>query len=791
MNLFLAFLKPSLVAYLERLNLQDQACGRDYQRIENAIEEKQSMVQALEREIRRLETIKDRLVATRESISLSKTQFTATVSPVRRMPPEIIAEIIAFATQRGFDGCTEAAERRHFQKLRAVCRLWRQTALSTPYLWRSVGIATSDFTPRRVVDGHTEDALAQSLTCWFSRGGDSAPLNLFLRWVSLNRATRAFQIIRQSKMNVTSATVAIDGVSHNSLEFLVPSPKEDSGTLPLKKVFIHLEPPGEHVDPRETLDLTRHLPHLSTIALSFSPESAFAPASLIHQTLSELLLQRIHLPSDEIKFVLSGLPQLEYLRLARCTPVLLDEEDTTAVPYIHPTLRRVALHRGIPQPFVSGLTCPSLSSLVVTGDTPQDKEMELELAFLHRFIQRSNEPLPETLKPSLSAYLNRLEHQDQVCNCNYQRLEEAIEEKQSIIRALEDQIQRLEAVKTRIFTTRASLSQSKARYTATVSALRRIPPEVIANIIAFAISGYDGFVGAEERQFFQKLRAVCRLWRQTALSTPYLWRCVGLGVCDFPPRRGHKEDPLTQPLTSWFSRGGYSAPVNLFLSWVSVDHATRAFQIMRQSGLNLTSATVSINGTTHNNLKFLAPSQTERGGILPLEELFIHLDTPSQRSDSQKSLDLTHHLPHLSSLLLSFPRSPAFVPASITHKTLSALFIRRICLPSEEVESVLAGLPRLETLSLTRCTQFWSDEPDPTVTPYVHPTITRVGFHSGIPQPFLSRLTCPSLTSLVVEGNAREDQQEIELAILQGFVNRCCGPVELTFYDEAPRMLGP
>ncbi|KAH6908946.1 hypothetical protein BKA70DRAFT_1075344, partial [Coprinopsis sp. MPI-PUGE-AT-0042] len=88
-----------------------------------------------ESQIQRLEEIKKRLVTTRASISLNKTQFTATLSPLRRIPPEVIAEILAFATQQGFDGCTEAADRHRFQALRAVCRLWRQTAFSTPYLW--------------------------------------------------------------------------------------------------------------------------------------------------------------------------------------------------------------------------------------------------------------------------------------------------------------------------------------------------------------------------------------------------------------------------------------------------------------------------------------------------------------------------------------------------------------------------------------------------------------------------------------------------------------------------------
>ncbi|KAH6873546.1 hypothetical protein BKA70DRAFT_1047835, partial [Coprinopsis sp. MPI-PUGE-AT-0042] len=67
------------------------------------------------------------------------------------------------------------------------------------------------------------------------------------------------------------------------------------------------------------------------------------------------------------------------------------------------------------------------------------------------------------------------------------------------------------------------ISTRMARYTAISSPLRRIPPEVIANIITFAISGIGGYADRLGRQNFQSLRAVCRLWRQTAFSTPHLW----------------------------------------------------------------------------------------------------------------------------------------------------------------------------------------------------------------------------------------------------------------------------
>ncbi|KAH6873526.1 hypothetical protein BKA70DRAFT_1035194, partial [Coprinopsis sp. MPI-PUGE-AT-0042] len=104
-----------------------------------------------------------------------------------------------------------------------------------------------------------------------------------------------------------------------------------------------------------------------------------------------------------------------------------------------------------------------------------------------------------------------------------QRIQESMNDKYSRIQALENEIEHLKALQKTLITTEKSISAKKTRYRGTLSPLRRTPPEIIAKIIAFSIHRTDGYVGPDNRKYFRGLRAVCQLWRRTALSTPYLW----------------------------------------------------------------------------------------------------------------------------------------------------------------------------------------------------------------------------------------------------------------------------
>ncbi|KAH6908944.1 hypothetical protein BKA70DRAFT_1222497 [Coprinopsis sp. MPI-PUGE-AT-0042] len=244
-------------------------------------------------------------------------------------------------------------------------------------------------------------------------------------------------------------------------------------------------------------------------------------------------------------------------------------------------------------------------------------------ARLNSYIHDSNDPLPE----------------DRACDHNRQRIEDAIEKRQSQIQALEYEIERLRVVHKQVMNNKASIAIRETQYRATLSPLCRIPPEVIARIMQFAIESDEEYTGQLQRADFKKLRALCRLWQKTAFSTPHLWRSLSLHSSDFPFSQYQTVDPLqaerfARTLTSWFSRGGENAPLSLCLSWVSIEHATWAIQLLRSLEINITTAAVYLESDNwhkggYYGLKFLELSSPESGGIFPVRDMEIWLRCPS------------------------------------------------------------------------------------------------------------------------------------------------------------------
>lgn len=87
----------------------------------------------------------------------------AFVAPIRRLPPEILGNIIALAaTAPGTDVQV-------LRTLSSICRLWRDTTLRTPSAWSRIVFATDEVPtmPRRVLHNH------QDVEEWFNRAGSS------------------------------------------------------------------------------------------------------------------------------------------------------------------------------------------------------------------------------------------------------------------------------------------------------------------------------------------------------------------------------------------------------------------------------------------------------------------------------------------------------------------------------------------------------------------------------------------------------------------------------------------
>ncbi|TFK25439.1 hypothetical protein FA15DRAFT_567211, partial [Coprinopsis marcescibilis] len=64
-----------------------------------------------------------------------KAKFDTLLSPMRRLPNEIVSHLLRHCLGRIVD----RKGRIHFANLRSVCKQWRNVAFATPELWRGVG----------------------------------------------------------------------------------------------------------------------------------------------------------------------------------------------------------------------------------------------------------------------------------------------------------------------------------------------------------------------------------------------------------------------------------------------------------------------------------------------------------------------------------------------------------------------------------------------------------------------------------------------------------------------------
>jgi F-box-like len=405
-------------------------------------------------------------------------------------------------------------------------------------------------------------------------------------------------------------------------------------------------------------------------------------------------------------------------------------------------------------------------------------------AQLSFYAYQSNEPLPVQLYSSLSTHLDRLDHQNQACRQHSERINEAIEEKQSAIQALEKEIQCLERAGQAFLATAASIAAKKVPYEATLSPIRRTPPEIIAKILAFAINGTGGYLGQAERLCFRNLRAVCQLWRETAFSTPNLWQRLVLVGNDFRQLKPLENEIRARQVTSWLQRGGDGAPLRLNMSWVPPDVATLVITNIRNARLNLHSLIMGLESrAASTNLAFLL-KPTPDASVLPLRDLQIHFTNLAEHAASQlASFNLDNHLPNLFTLSLSSTRRgrPGLYPASFSHTGLTGLSLTQIRLLEDDVEVVLSGLVCLEVLRLIKCTPFRAGSRD--VEPYLHQSLKRIEIFEGVPGRFLSRLGCPRLKFLSVAGQTW-DPPVLELEYLREFIGRCNPSVELVWYGR-------
>ncbi|KAH6873535.1 hypothetical protein BKA70DRAFT_1241146 [Coprinopsis sp. MPI-PUGE-AT-0042] len=140
---------------------------------------------------------------------------------------------------------------------------------------------------------------------------------------------------------------------------------------------------------------------------------------------------------------------------------------------------------------------------------------------LHLYAN-SNASLPEKLHEPLHRFLSQLDVQWKTHESERTQVVEAIESHRSMIEAMELEIEGLSRVEARLAERQQVLGTRYRRYATTITAIRRMPPEVVATIIHFAVQGPYGSLHRKDRLFFAQLRSVTTSDTDQSVSGRYL-----------------------------------------------------------------------------------------------------------------------------------------------------------------------------------------------------------------------------------------------------------------------------
>ncbi|KAH6873510.1 hypothetical protein BKA70DRAFT_1170648, partial [Coprinopsis sp. MPI-PUGE-AT-0042] len=404
----------------------------------------------------------------------------------------------------------------------------------------------------------------------------------------------------------------------------------------------------------------------------------------------------------------------------------------------------------------------------------------------------SNDALPKHLQEPLYNALCQLNRQRGIYERERLRLTEAINSRQSMVEALEREIEAFESARKRIIGLEDAVWTQRNNYAATVSAIRRIPPEVVASIIHFAIKGRDGSLHQKERLFFAQIRSVCRLWRATSFSTPSLWRSVGLDIgeiCYSNPQPNMKTY-LSHHLTSWFLRAGDGEPITLIVYGPLPNTVTEIIDFFGDSKFNI--GTLAFFASRGRHPHGLLPYYASAALIhsirrpLPVKNLTFEFRSPPHSQPPFREItNLAYNFPNLSTLSVveSVPPTRTF-PINFAHGNLVVLHLDKVVLAPTEMPLLLSDFPRLQKLHLQRCEAMGVGGMHAS---FIHQSLRHLVISNTVPEALLSGLTFPVLESVVVNGPPSRLPYETGDAFSQ-FLQRCGGRIDLLLSDDWPML---
>ncbi|KAH6881251.1 hypothetical protein BKA70DRAFT_1342049 [Coprinopsis sp. MPI-PUGE-AT-0042] len=230
-----------------------------------------------------------------------------------------------------------------------------------------------------------------------------------------------------------------------------------------------------------------------------------------------------------------------------------------------------------------------------------------------------------------------------------------------------DRARRIDRETERLHAEETRLSFQHTTYTGPAAPARDFPPEILANLMHWALGGPKHYLDDVERKRFLGLRQISRMWRRTAFSTPKLWRYLSVYLkhpAEILVENSQALQILRRRLDAWFQRAGAGAEVHLDLS----DHVHPI-----SSGVALASVILGleerpyrlitvrlwktiIDGTDLADLNARSPTVKNlsvRGGIKDMHIMFANLESLAVTSSTERwrLLHLAHH-PCLRSLRL-------------------------------------------------------------------------------------------------------------------------------------------
>ncbi|KAJ7157538.1 hypothetical protein C8R43DRAFT_921527 [Mycena crocata] len=145
---------------------------KECQRIRELLVGPRNDVADLTHEIERMQVLLNKLISKRERLNAFIDAHAALVSPVRRLPDDVVGEIFAAALPCDRNAIMSATEAPML--FSRVCRAWRTVAFTTPRLWSSLHVvAPSDALAIR------QTQLNSAVDAWLSRSG-ALPLSISL-----------------------------------------------------------------------------------------------------------------------------------------------------------------------------------------------------------------------------------------------------------------------------------------------------------------------------------------------------------------------------------------------------------------------------------------------------------------------------------------------------------------------------------------------------------------------------------------------------------------------------------